>query len=156
VGLEDLLVELKHTVEEFRPTRLVLDSITAVEHNAPANAFREFSVGLSGYLKARGVATMMTTTLPDLLGGDHATDLYLSTIADAIIALRYFDLDSEVRRAILVLKVRGSQHASEMHEYEILGSGMSVKGPIRGIGGILAGLAQTSREFNGGAGVVEP
>ena len=145
VGLEDLLVELKHTVEEFKPTRLVVDSITAVEHNAPANAFREFSVGLSGYLKARGVATMMTTTLPDLLGGDHATDLYLSTIADAIIALRYFDLDSEVRRAILVLKVRGSQHASEMHEYEILGSGMSVKGPIRGIGGILAGLAQMSR-----------
>jgi circadian clock protein KaiC len=156
VGLEDLLVELKHTVEEFSPTRLVLDSITAVEHNAPANAFREFSVGLSGYLKARGVATMMTTTLPDLLGGDHATDLYLSTIADAIIALRYFDLDSQVRRAILVLKVRGSQHASEMHEYEILSTGMSVKGPIRGIGGILAGLAQTSGSSNGGASVFEP
>jgi circadian clock protein KaiC len=156
VGLEDLLVELKHTVEDFNPTRLVLDSITAVEHNAPQNAFREFSVGLSGYLKARGVATMMTTTLPDLLGGDHATDLYLSTIADAIIALRYFDLDSQVRRAILVLKVRGSQHASEMHEYEILSTGMSVKGPIRGIGGILAGLAQTSGSRNGGAGVYEP
>jgi circadian clock protein KaiC len=156
VGLEDLLVELKHTVEEFNPTRLVLDSITAVEHNAPQNAFREFSVGLSGFLKARGVATMMTTTLPDLLGGSHATDLYLSTIADAIIALRYFDLDSQVRRAILVLKVRGSQHASEMHEYEILSTGMSVKGPIRGIGGILAGLAQTSGSPNGGASVFEP
>ncbi|MEA2147529.1 MAG: circadian clock protein KaiC [Solirubrobacteraceae bacterium] len=153
VGLEDLLVELKHTVEEFNPKRLVLDSITAVEHNAPQNAFREFSVGLSGFLKARGVATMMTTTLPDLLGGDHATDLYLSTIADAIIALRYFDLDSQVRRAILVLKVRGSQHASEMHEYEILSTGMSVKGPIRGIGGILAGLAQTIDSPNGGASV---
>ena len=156
VGLEDLLVELKHTVEAFNPTRLVLDSITAVEHNAPQNAFREFSVGLSGFLKARGVATMMTTTLPDLLGGDHATDLYLSTIADAIIALRYFDLDSQVRRAILVLKVRGSQHASEMHEYEILSSGMSVKGPIQGIGGILAGLAQTVGSPNGGASVFEP
>jgi circadian clock protein KaiC len=156
VGLEDLLVELKHTVEEFNPTRLVLDSITAVEHNSPQNAFREFSVGLSGYLKARGVATMMTTTLPDLLGGDHATDLYLSTIADAIIALRYFDLDSQVRRAILVLKVRGSQHASEMHEYEILSTGMSVKGPIRGIAGILAGLAQPSASANGGASVFEP
>jgi circadian clock protein KaiC len=156
VGLEDLLVELKHTVEESDPKRLVLDSITAVEHNAPANAFREFSVGLSGYLKARGVATMMTTTLPDLLGGDHATDLYLSMIADAIIALRYFDLDSQVRRAILVLKVRGSQHASEMHEYEILSTGMSVKGPIQGIGGILAGRAQTVGPANGGASVFNP
>ena len=155
VGLEDLLVELKHTIEEFNPRRLVLDSITAVEHNAPQNAFREFSVGLSGYLKARGVATMMTTTLPDLLGGANATNLYLSTIADAIIALRYFDLDSQVRRAILVLKVRGSQHASEMHEYEILSTGMSVKGPIRGIGGILAGLAQTTESSNG-ASVLEP
>ena len=152
VGLEDLLVDLKHTVEQFEPKRLVLDSITAIEHNAPANAFREFSVGLSGYLKGRGVATMLTTTLPNLLGGDHATDLYLSTIADAIIALRYFDLDSEVRRAILVLKVRGSQHANEMHEYEIRDSGMSVKGPIEGIRGILAGVAQHTRSSNGGAG----
>jgi circadian clock protein KaiC len=153
LGLEDLLVELKHTVEEFAPTRLVLDSMTAVEHNSPPKAFREFSVGLSGYLKGRGVATMMTTTLPNLLGGDHATDLYLSTIADAILSLRYFDLDSQVRRAILVLKIRGSAHARSMHEYEIHADGMSVLGPIEGVRGIMAGLAQhTARSPNGGAG----
>jgi circadian clock protein KaiC len=152
LGLEDLLVEIKHTVEEFEPTRLVLDSMTAVEHNSPAKAFREFSVGLSGYLKGLGIATVLTTTLPNLLGGEHATDLYLSTIADAILALRYFDLDSQVRRAILVLKVRGSQHASEMHEYEILESGLSLVGPITGIGGILAGRARhTAGSSNGGA-----
>jgi circadian clock protein KaiC len=155
LGLEDLLVELKHTVEEFKPTRLVLDSITAIEHNSPSKAFREFSVGLSGYLKGRGVATMMTTTLPNLLGGEHATDLYLSTIADAILALRYFDLDSEVRRAVLVLKVRGSQHASEMHEYEIRSDGMFVLGPIKEIGGILAGRAEhVIRSSNGGSRAV--
>jgi circadian clock protein KaiC len=153
LGLEDLLVEIKHTVEEFQPTRLVLDSMTAVEHNSPPKGFREFSVGLSGYLKGRGVATMMTTTLPNLLGGDHATDLYLSTIADAILALRYFDLDSEVRRALLVLKVRGSHHASKMHEYEIRESGMSLLGPVQGISGILSGHAQhTSCSSKGAAG----
>ncbi|MGI8781008.1 MAG: circadian clock protein KaiC [Solirubrobacteraceae bacterium] len=152
LGLEDLLVELKHTVEQFEPTRLVLDSMTAIEHNSPAKAFREFSVGFSGYLKGRGVATMMTTTLPNLLGGEHATDLYLSTIADAILALRYFDLDSQVRRAMLVLKIRGSQHARTMHEYEITEDGLSVLGPIEGVGGILAGLAQhTAPSANGGA-----
>jgi circadian clock protein KaiC len=146
LGLEDLLVDLKHGVEQFKPARLVLDSITAIEHNSPPKAFREFSVGLSGYLKGRGVATMMTTTLPNLLGGDHATDLYLSTIADTILALRYFDLESEVRRAVLVLKVRGSTHTSQMHEYEILGTGMTVLGPITGIRGILAGLAQQTAQ----------
>ncbi|MBJ7328406.1 MAG: circadian clock protein KaiC [Solirubrobacteraceae bacterium] len=152
LGLEDLLVEIKHTVESFSPTRLVLDSMTAVEHNSPAKAFREFSVGLSAYLKGRGVATMMTTTLPNLLGGNHATDLYLSTIADAILALRYFDLDSEVRRAVLVLKVRGSGHAREMHEYEIGPDGMNLLGPISGVGGILAGQATHVGSASNGAG----
>jgi circadian clock protein KaiC len=152
LGLEDLLVDMKHAVEQFKPTRLVLDSITAVEHNSPPKAFREFSVGLSGFLKGRGVATMMTTTLPNLLGGEHATELYLSTIADAILALRYFDLDSQLRRAVLVLKIRGSDHAHEMHEYEIRADGMAVLGPIEGVQGILAGLAQhTARSSNRGA-----
>ena len=127
--------------------------MTAVEHTSPHKAFREFSVGLSGFLKGRQVATMMTTTLPNLLGGDHATDLYLSTIADAILALRYFDLDSEIRRAALVLKVRGSQHANAMHEYVIRETGLEVLGPITNVGGILVGRAQHVSS-NGGASAI--
>lgn len=142
VGLEDLLVEVKHNVDEFAPQRFSIDSMTALEHNTPPRAFREFGVGLTGFLKARGVGCLMTTTLPSLLGGEHATAVYLSTITDSIIALRYYDLDSEVRRAVLVLKLRGGAHAHAMHEYEITDNGMRVLGPIRGVRGILAGLAE--------------
>ena len=149
VGLEDLLVEIKHDVDEFAPQRFVIDSMTALEHNAPPRAFREFGVGLTGFLKGRGVGTLMTTTLPTLLGGEHATAVYLSTITDSIIALRYYDLDSEIRRALLVLKLRGGAHASEMHEYEITDTGMRLLGPIRGVRGILAGRAEVSSEADG-------
>jgi circadian clock protein KaiC len=144
LGLEDLLVDIKHDIEEFEPQRLVIDSMTALEHNAPPKAFHEFGVGLTGYLKGQGVAAMMTTTLPTLLGGEHATAVYLSTIADSIVALRYFDLESEIRRAILVLKVRGSSHVRAMHDYEIRDDGMHVIGPIQGVRGILAGLAEVT------------
>jgi circadian clock protein KaiC len=130
----------------------VIDSMTALEHNSPPKAFREFGVGLTGYLKGRGVAAMMTTTLPTLLGGEHATAVYLSTIADSIVALRYFDLESEVRRAIMVLKLRGSPHFRAMHEYEIRDDGMRVLGPIHGVRGILAGLAQVTDEADRGDG----
>jgi circadian clock protein KaiC len=150
IGLEDLLVEIKYAVEDFKPRRLVIDSMTALEHNSPPKAFREFGVGLSGYLKAHPVAAMMTTTLPSLIGGEHATDVYLSTIADSIVALRYFDLESQVRRAVIVLKIRGSSHIHAMHEYEISDDGMRVLGPIRGVGGILAGLAQVVDEAGRG------
>lgn len=141
-GFEDLLVDIKHDVEVFAPQRLVIDSMTALEHHAPARAFREFVIGLTGLLKGRGVGVMMTTTLPLLLGGEHATAVYLSTITDAIIALRYFDVGGRVRRAILVLKQRGSTHVSAMHEYEITDHGMRLLGPIHGVRGILAGMAQ--------------
>jgi circadian clock protein KaiC len=145
-GPEDLLVDIKHDVEEFGPQRFVIDSMTALEHNTPPRAFREFGVGLTSFLKGRGVGAMMTTTLPSLLGGEHATAVYLSTITDAIIALRYFDLESQVRRAIVVLKVRGSAHVRAMYEYEITDRGMRVLGPIHGVRGILAGLAQFTDE----------
>ena len=149
VGLEDLLVEIKHNIDEFAPQRFSIDSMTALEHNTPPRAFREFGVGLTGFLKARGVGSLMTTTLPSLLGGEHATAVYLSTITDSIIALRYYDLDSEIRRAVLVLKLRGGGHSHAMHEYEITDSGMRVLGPIRGVRGILAGEAEVISERDG-------
>jgi circadian clock protein KaiC len=149
VGLEDLLVGIKHDVDEFAPQRFVIDSMTALEHSTPPRAFREFGVGLTGFLKGLGVGTLMTTTLPSLLGGEHATAVYLSTITDSIIALRYYDLDSEIKRALLVLKLRGGAHAHAMHEYEITDSGMRLLGPIRGVRGILAGRAEVSSEADG-------
>jgi circadian clock protein KaiC len=152
VGLEDLLVEIKHNVDEFVPQRFAIDSMTALEHNTPPRAFREFGVGLTSFLKSRGIGSLMTATLPTLLGSDHATAVYLSTITDSIIALRYYDLDSELRRALLVLKLRGGAHAHAMHEYEITASGMRLLGPIRGVRGILAGLAEATPEADGAEG----
>lgn len=152
LGFQDLLVDIRHAVEEFGPRRLVIDSMSALEHTSSPKAFREFGVGLTSYLKARGVAAMMTTTMPTLLGGEHATDVYLSTITDSIVALRYFELDGQVRRAVLVLKLRGSPHFHAIHEYEICEDGMRVLGPIHGVRGVLAGPAEFTDEAKGGDG----
>jgi circadian clock protein KaiC len=78
--------------------------------------------------------------------------VYLSTITDSIIALRYNDLDSEIRRAVLVLELRGGAHAHAMHEYEITDSGMRLLGPIRRVRGILAGHAEVIPEAAGAEG----
>jgi circadian clock protein KaiC len=141
MGLEDLLVEIKREVEEFTPGRVVIDSMTALMHNAPARDFREFGVGLSGYFKRRGVAALMTTTLLTLLGGESATGVALSTVADAIVALRYLELEGELRRGILVVKLRGQAHERTIQEYAISDDGIQLLGPFEGVAGILAGRA---------------
>jgi circadian clock protein KaiC len=140
MGLEDLLVEIKREVDQFAPGRVVIDSMTALAHNAPPRAFREFGVGVCGYLKRRGIAVLLTTTLETLLGGESAAD-FDSTVADAIILLRYLDLEGQLRRGILVVKLRGQAHDRAIHEYEISDDGMRILAPFRGVRGILAGRA---------------
>jgi circadian clock protein KaiC len=152
MGLEDLLVEIRREVERFEPGRVVIDSMTALMHNAPAREFREFGVGLSGYFKRRGVAALMTTTLLTLFGGESATGVALSTVADAIVALRYLELEGELRRGIAVVKLRGQAHDRTIQEYEITDDGIQVIGPFHGVAGILAGRAS----FLGGTQPTRP
>jgi circadian clock protein KaiC len=141
MGLQDLLVEIKREVEEFAPGRVVIDSMTALMHNAAAREFREFGVGLSGYFKSRGVAALVTTTLLTLLGGESATGVALSTVADAIVAMRYLELEGELRRGILMVKLRGQAHDRTIHEYQITDNGIRLLGRFQGVAGILAGQA---------------
>ena len=78
MGLEDLLVQIEHEFEQSGARRVVFDSMTALEHNAPARAFGEFGVGLSGFLMARSVAGLVTTTSDSLLGGVSVAGVALS------------------------------------------------------------------------------
>ena len=156
-GLEDLLVQIKHEVERLEPTRLVIDGLNTLAHNAPEKGFREFAVGLSSYLKSRKVATLMTTTREGLTNGGRATESYLSTVTDAIVILRYLDLEGELHRGIMILKLRGGPHDRAIHEYEIQDDGMHVLEPFSGVGGILAGAAEyIDAGSHQGAGEDEP
>jgi circadian clock protein KaiC len=139
MGLEDLLVQIRRDVEKVGARRIAIDGMSGLEANVSLKGFREFAVGLSSYLKGRGVATMLTTTREGLVNGAGATEANLSTITDAIVILKYVDLEGELHRGILVLKLRGGGHSHAFHEYKIGDDGMSIVGPFRGVGGILAG-----------------
>ena len=141
MGLEDLLMQIRADVEAADAQRIAIDGISGLEANVSVKGFREFAVGLSSYLKTRGVAAMLTTTRVGLTNGAGATEANLSTITDAIVILKYVDLEAELHRGILVLKLRGGGHSHAFHEYAITDDGMRVSGPFRGVGGILMGAA---------------
>ena len=142
MGLEDLLVSVKREVEEIEPSRLALDGLSALETNAPAKGYREFAVGLTGYLKPRQVATMLTSTREGLTNGGGATEAHMSTITDVIIVLKYIDLEGELDRGLVVVKMRGGAHSKAVPRYRIAASGMHVGEPSRGVSGILRGAAE--------------
>mgnify|MGYP001095203274 CR=1 FL=1 len=145
-SLEDHLVAIMHAVEEYQPTRVAIDSLSALERIASQRGFREFLIGLTSFIKHRQIAALMTATARTLLGGESLTEAHISTLTDMIMVLRYVEMAGEVRRGFAVLKLRGSTHDKMIHEFTVDGSGMRIGSPFRGVTGILSGNPQHHAE----------
>jgi circadian clock protein KaiC len=139
LALEDHLVQIKETIADFDPNRVAVDSLSALERTAETRTFREFVISLTSFLKKRETTGLFTSTTPSLLGGESVTEKHISTLTDSIILLRYIELYGDMRRAIAVLKMRGSWHEKEIREYTIDGRGMHIRAPMTGISGVLTG-----------------
>lgn len=138
-SLEDHLVEIKNQIDEYAPTRIAIDSLSALERIGTVKGFREFIIGLTSFVKAQQVTGVFTSTTTALLGGSSITEGHISTLTDAIVLLRYVELQGAVRRGLTVLKMRGSQHDSDIREFRIDDNGMHIGSPFRAVGGILTG-----------------
>ena len=55
----------------------------------------------------------------------------MSHLADNVIVLQYVRAESEVKRALLVLKTRASDHHPEIREFEIRPEGVVLGEPLR-------------------------
>jgi len=142
-SLEDHLIAIKSVMEEFKPARVAIDSLSALERVSGIKGFREFVIALTSFIKHAEVAGVFTATTPTLTGGASVTESHISTLTDSIILLRYVEMYGEMRRGITVLKMRGSRHDKEIREFTIDGSGMHIGKPFRNLTGILADNPQT-------------
>jgi circadian clock protein KaiC len=138
-GLEDHLIAMKQAIEEFKPSRVAVDSLSALERVSTMKGFREFVIALTSHIKHQEVAGLLTATTPSLMGGSSVTEAHISTITDSIILLRYVEMYGEMRRGLTVLKMRGSKHDKDIREFSIDGSGMHIGLPFRQVTGIIAG-----------------
>ena len=139
MGLEDHLIQMKAIMDDFRPNRLAVDSLSALERVSTLKGFREFVIGLTSFIKEKEVACLFTSTTPSLMGGTSITEAHISTITDSIILLRYVELHGEMRRGLTVLKMRGSMHDKSIREFSIDSGGLHIGAPFRDLTGIITG-----------------
>jgi circadian clock protein KaiC len=125
-SLEDHLLHLKAVMADFGPDRIAIDSLTALQRVATMTSFREYLLGLSFHIKASALLGLMTATSSDAGSDDLSGQLHMSTVADAIVVMRYVADHGQVRRAINVLKIRGSDHDKAIREFTIDDAGMHI------------------------------
>jgi circadian clock protein KaiC len=138
-SLEDHLVEIKTAIDSYRPTRVAIDSLSALERVGSTEGYREFALGLTAFVKEQRITTLFTAATPALFGGTSITEGHISTLTDSIILLRYVEIQGTVNRGITVLKMRGSRHDNQIRRFHIDSSGMRIGEPYRRVGGILSG-----------------
>jgi len=139
MGMEDHMIRMRDIISEFKPNRVAVDSLSALERVSSRKGFREFVIGITSFIKHGEIAGFFTSTTSALMGGTSITESHISTITDSIILLRYVEMFGEMRRALTVLKMRGSMHDKEIREYTIDHAGMHIGKAFRNITGILSG-----------------
>ena len=67
----------------------------------------------------------------------------ISFLTDDIIRLRYVEIDGQLRKVMVVVKMRGGNHSKDIREYVITDKGVVVIGPRpHGICGLTTGIPQ--------------
>lgn len=122
---EDLLVDLRAGLDEFKPSLIVLDSVSSIEHSTSHQGFRQFMVGVASLLREHNRSALLTQTV-DLQAKRDDFAPFLSTIPDAILLLDYRLDTADLARSIRVLKMRGSSHAGEPRRLAIGSGGLRV------------------------------
>jgi circadian clock protein KaiC len=134
---EDLLVELRAGLASFKPSLIVVDSISSIEHSTSERGFRQFMIGLSSLLREHSRSALLIQTIGTFLENDVAPP-YLSTIPDAILLMGYAHKPQGLERTMALIKMRGSEHSSAQHRMAIVSGGLQVE-PLGKDGRVRAG-----------------
>ncbi|WP_035237946.1 circadian clock protein KaiC [Desulfobacter vibrioformis] len=136
-GPEEHLLRMKREIADFKPNRIAVDSLSAMERVVSVRSFREFVIALTSHTKQLQIAGLFTNTTATLLGGESITETHISTLTDSIILLRYVETGGIMRRGLTVIKMRGSMHHREIFEYKITDDGMKILKPFNNVEGII-------------------
>ncbi len=139
-GLAEVGGTIEHLVREVGARRILVDSLSHFERlgESPGD-LRRTAYGFINSLKREGLTAVLTRESPALLGDAEGSADAFAFMADGYVLLRYVEIESSVRKAILVLKLRGSDHDKRIRQCEITSRGLEVLAPFEGREGIMSG-----------------
>jgi circadian clock protein KaiC len=130
-------------VQRLGATRVVIDSLSGFEIAlAPSyrEDFRESLYRLVGALTATGVTVLMTAEALDPSPGVRFTSERVSFITDDIFVQRYVEIDGHLHKVLTIVKMRGSDHATDFRTYRLTAEGAVMGAPLFGYHGITTGV----------------
>ena len=143
LSVDETVHEIVNSVKELGCKRLVIDSLVGFEMAlAPGFRadFRESLYRMIAALTRLGVTIISTVEVAEDFTSLNLSNFTVSFLADDIVRLRYVSINGQLRKMLMVVKMRHSKHSIDMCEYEITSKGVVIGEPLRGYRGLTSGI----------------
>ncbi|MEO0055566.1 MAG: hypothetical protein RLZZ50_1513, partial [Verrucomicrobiota bacterium] len=149
LSVDETMLELLDTVRRMGAKRVVIDSLVGLEMALAPNFradYRESLYRMIAVLTGAGVTILSTVEIEDSFTSFNFSHYAISFLTDDIVRLRYVEIDGQLRKVLVVVKMRGSDHSKDIREYIIGDHGMVVIGPrLADYSALTAGLPRRLR-----------
>ena len=125
--VDELVYDVLDSIHRLGARRLVIDSLNDLIVAAPdAMRLREFLYSLVQRCARLGVSLMFTYETMELFRITRLSELGMSHVADNVVLLQHVQDGTQMRRALTVLKSRGSKNSAVISEFTISADGITL------------------------------
>jgi circadian clock protein KaiC len=143
LSVDETVHAIVGAVKEINAKRVVIDSMVGFEMAlAPdfRHEFRESLYRMIGALTRLGVTVLSTVEVEEDFTSMGLSNFAISFLSDDILRLRYVSINGQLRKMLMVVKMRGSAHSIDMWEYKITEKGIIIGEALRGYRGLTSGI----------------
>jgi circadian clock protein KaiC len=134
LSVDETMQAIMEAIKRVGAKRLVIDSLVGFEMAlAPGfrTDFRESLYRMIGALTGAGITILSTVEVEDNFTSLQFSHYAISFLTDDIVRLRYVEIDGQLRKTMVVIKMRGGNHSKDIREYVITSQGVVVIHPRR-------------------------
>jgi circadian clock protein KaiC len=129
LSVDETMHEILDAVQKTGAKRLVIDSLAGFEMALSPGFredFRESLYRMIFALTGIGVTILSTVEVDESFTEFPFSTYSISFLTDDIIRLRYVSIEGQLRKILVVIKMRGGKHSSDIREYEITSEGVVI------------------------------
>lgn len=129
LSVDETMQEILDAITRVGAKRLVIDSLVGFEMAlAPGfrDDFRESLYRMIGALTGAGITILSTVEVEDTFTAMPFSHYAISFLTDDIIRMRYVEIDGQLRKVMVVIKMRGGNHSKDIREYVITDKGVVI------------------------------
>ncbi|MBV9604491.1 MAG: hypothetical protein JO027_05270 [Solirubrobacterales bacterium] len=128
--LDEWFYDLLDVIDRTQARRVFIDSLGDLRRAAVDELrFREYLYSLLQRCTNQQISVMMSQEVPALFGISQVSDDQISHLSDNVVLLQFVHRDTELRRAVTLLKTRASRHDPAVREFKITPEGIVLDEP---------------------------